>query len=78
LEEACSTHDGGANKMQNFGRKLEGNTLLKICGLRPRLEDNIKMNFKVAGFQGENWVRLTQDRVHCWAVLNMVMKLGVQ
>jgi hypothetical protein len=33
---------------------------------RPRLrwEDNIKMDLRTIGIDGENWIRLAQDRVH--------------
>jgi hypothetical protein len=40
----------------------EGNRLLGRH--RRRWEDNIKMNLTDIGINGENWIRLAQDRVH--------------
>jgi hypothetical protein len=44
---------------------------------RRRWEDNIKMDLGEIGIDGANWIRLTQDRVQCWAFVNMVMNLQV-
>jgi hypothetical protein len=44
---------------------------------RRRWEDNIKMDLKDIGIDGEKWTRLAQDRVQWWAFVNMVMELRV-
>jgi hypothetical protein len=42
---------------------------------KPRLrwEDNIKMDLKEIGIDGENWIRLAQDMVRWRAFVNAVM-----
>jgi hypothetical protein len=42
---------------------------------RHRWEDNIKMDLREIGIDGENWVRLAQDRVQWRAFVNTVMNL---
>jgi hypothetical protein len=42
---------------------------------RRRWEDNIKMDLREIGIDGENWIQLAQDRVRWWACMNMVMNL---
>jgi hypothetical protein len=42
---------------------------------RRRWEDNIKMDLRVIGIDGANWIRLAQDRVQCRAFVNTVMNL---
>jgi hypothetical protein len=44
---------------------------------RSRWEDNIKMDLKEIGIDGENWIRLAQDRVQWRAFVNTVMNLRV-
>jgi hypothetical protein len=44
---------------------------------RRRWEDNIKMDLREIGINGENWIRLAQDRVQLRACLNTVMNLRV-
>jgi hypothetical protein len=44
---------------------------------RRRLEDNIKTDLRDTGIDAANWIRLAQDRVHCWAFVNTVMNLRV-
>jgi hypothetical protein len=33
------------------------------------------MNLRDVEIDGANWIRLTQDRVHCWAFVNTVINL---
>jgi hypothetical protein len=44
---------------------------------RHRWEDNIKMDLRVIGIDGVNWIQLAQNRVQWRACVNMVMNLGV-
>jgi hypothetical protein len=44
---------------------------------RRRWEDNIKMDLREIGLEGENWIRLAEDRVQCGAFVNTVMNLRV-
>jgi hypothetical protein len=44
---------------------------------RHRLEDNIKMDLREIGIDGENWIQLAQDRVQWRAFVNTVMNLRV-
>jgi hypothetical protein len=46
---------------------------------RPRLrwEDDIKMDLREIGIDAANWIRLAQDRVRWWALVNTVMNLQV-
>jgi hypothetical protein len=44
---------------------------------RCRWEDNIKLDLREIGIDGVNWIRLAQDRVQWWALMNMVMNLWV-
>jgi hypothetical protein len=39
--------------------------------------DDIKMNLREMGFNGANWIWLTQDRVQWQAFVNTVMNLWV-
>jgi hypothetical protein len=42
---------------------------------RHRWEDNIKLDLRVTGIDGTNWIRLAQDRVTWLAFVNTVMNL---
>jgi hypothetical protein len=42
---------------------------------RRRWEDNIKMDLRVVGVDGVNWIRLAQYRVRWRAFVNAVMNL---
>jgi hypothetical protein len=42
-----------------------------------RWEDNIKVDLRVIGIDGANWIRLAQDRVHWQAFVNFIMNLWV-
>jgi hypothetical protein len=44
---------------------------------RCRWEDNIKLNLRQRGIDGENWIQLAQDRVQRRACVNTVMNLRV-
>jgi hypothetical protein len=44
---------------------------------RRRSEDNIKMDRRVIGPDGANWIRLAQDRVQWRAFVNTVINLRV-
>jgi hypothetical protein len=44
---------------------------------RRRWEDNIKMDFREIGIDGENWIQLAQDRIQWRACVNTVMNLRV-
>jgi hypothetical protein len=44
---------------------------------RRRWDDNIKIDLRETGIDGENWIQLTQDRVQWRACVNMVMNLRV-
>jgi hypothetical protein len=44
---------------------------------RHRWEDNFKMDLRVIGTNGANWIKLAQDSVHCRACVNTVMNLRV-
>jgi hypothetical protein len=44
---------------------------------RRRWEDNIRMDLREIGIDGENWIRLAQDSVQWRAFVNTVMNLRV-
>jgi hypothetical protein len=44
---------------------------------RRRWEDNIKMDIREIGIEGENWIQLAQDRVKWRVFVNTVMNLWV-
>jgi hypothetical protein len=44
---------------------------------RCRWEDNIKMDLRVIGIDGANWIELAQDRVQWRTFVNTVMSLRV-
>jgi hypothetical protein len=43
--------------------------------IRHRLEHNIKIYLKEIRFDHVDWIRLAQDRVEDWALVNTVMNL---
>jgi hypothetical protein len=54
---------------------VEGRSVCRVLVVRPevkrplgrprrRREDNIKLDLKEIGIDGENWIRLAHDRVH--------------
>jgi hypothetical protein len=44
---------------------------------RRRWENNIKMDLREIGIDGENWIQLAQDRVQWRSGVNTVMNLRV-
>jgi hypothetical protein len=44
---------------------------------RRRLEDNIKMDLQDVGFEGVDWIELSQDRDRWWAFVIAIMNLRV-
>jgi hypothetical protein len=46
-----------------------------LGGPRCRWEDNIKIDLREIGVDGENWIQLAQDRIQWWALVNTVMNL---
>ena len=44
---------------------------------RHRWEDNIKMNFQIAGCGGMDWIELAQDMDRWRALVNAVMNIWV-
>jgi hypothetical protein len=44
---------------------------------RRRWEDNIKMDIRERGIEGENWIQLAQNRIQWRAFVNTVMNLRV-
>jgi hypothetical protein len=42
---------------------------------RHRWEDNINMDLRKIGIDGENWIQLAQDMVQWWTFVNTVMNL---
>jgi hypothetical protein len=55
--------------------KPEGKSPLE----RPRLrwENNIKMDLQEVGCGDVEWIEMAQDRDRWWALVNVVMNLGV-
>jgi hypothetical protein len=60
-------------------RVLDGRSEGKRSPVRPRRrwEDNIKLDLREKGIDGENWIRLAQDRVQWRDFVNTAMKLRV-
>jgi len=56
-------------------RKPEFKILLKR--FRRRLEDNIKMDFRVIGWEGVDYLHFAQDRNQWRAVVKTIMNLQV-
>jgi hypothetical protein len=69
------THGGGEKCLGVLVGRPEGKRPLG----RPRRmwEDNIKMELSGIRIDGANRIRLTQDRVQCWAFVNTIMNLLV-
>jgi hypothetical protein len=60
-------------------RVLVGNPELKrsLGRSRRRWEDNIRLDLREIGIDGENWIRLARDRVQWRAFMNKLMNLRV-
>jgi hypothetical protein len=72
-------HVAQMGEMRNAYRILVG----KPEGMRPlgrprrRWVDNIKMDLREIGWDGRDWIELTQDRDHLRALVNTAMNLRV-
>jgi hypothetical protein len=44
---------------------------------RRKWKDNIKIDLREIGMDGEKWIWLAQDRVQWWAFVNTVMNLRI-
>jgi transposase len=66
---------GGACGLQVEGRVLNGRPEDKrpLGRSRCRWEENIKLELRDIGTDGENWIEMPQNRVQWWAYLNAVM-----
>ena len=73
MGRACGTYGGEERLYRVLEGKPEGKRPLGIT--RPKWEDNIKMNLQEVGYEGTDWVGLTQDRVRRRAFVNAVMNL---
>jgi hypothetical protein len=64
---------------KNAYRILVGNPRGKRPLERPRRrwENNIKMDLREIGWDGMDWVDLSQDRDQWWALVNTIMNLRV-
>jgi hypothetical protein len=69
----CGTHGRGVYRV--LVRRPEDKR--RLGRPRRRWEDNIKIDLREIGFDGANWIRLTQDRVQWRAFVNTVMNLWV-
>jgi hypothetical protein len=49
----------------------------RACSTNGRWEDNIKMDFRVLGWGGMDWIELAQDRDQWKAFVNMEINLRV-
>jgi hypothetical protein len=54
--------------------KLEGKRPLRRPGCR--WEDNVTMDLREIGWEGVDWMHLTQDRDQWQALVNVVMNFG--
>jgi hypothetical protein len=72
----------------HVARRGEGRGVYRVLvgrpeGTRPlgrprrRWEDNIKMDLREIGIDGENWIRLAQDMVQSWAFVSTVLNLWI-
>jgi len=66
-----STHGNDEMHTKFWSESLKEVTLRRS---RHRWEDNIKMDLAEMGWEGVNWMHLTQDRDQWRAVVNTVMK----
>jgi hypothetical protein len=44
---------------------------------RRRWEDNIRTDLRERGWEGVDWIHLTEDRDQWWALVKMTIKLRV-
>jgi len=72
----CSTH----GKMSRVYKILVG----KSEGKRPlrkpsrKWEDNIRLDRREIGLEDVDWIHVTQDRDHWWALVDMAMNFQLQ
>jgi hypothetical protein len=53
---------------------VENSKGMRLRGIRSRRwEDNINVDFKTIGWEGEDWIYLAQNREECLALMNMIM-----
>jgi hypothetical protein len=73
--ETCDTHGVGRCVYRVSVGKPESESPLG----RPRRswEDSIKMDLREIGIDGANWIRLSQNRVQCRALVNTILTLRV-
>jgi hypothetical protein len=66
-------------KMRNVDKVLVGEHEWKIPLGRPRYrwEDNIRMDLRKMGWDGADWMHLTQDRDQWLSAMNTVLNLRV-
>jgi len=57
--------------------KPDGKRPLSLRRPRFKWEDNIKIDLREIGIDGEDWFQLAQDRVQWWAFVNMMVNLWV-
>jgi hypothetical protein len=70
---ACMGEDRKLYKVL-VGKLKGGKPLSK---LRLRWQDGIKMDLREMGWEGVEWIHLTQDRDRWWVLMNMVMNLWI-
>jgi hypothetical protein len=66
---ACGTHWAERNAYRLLFGKPEVSWLVGRLGCR--WEDNIEMNLRKIGWEGMDWIYLTQHRDKLWAVVNV-------
>jgi hypothetical protein len=71
----CGTYGEGRGVYRVLVGRPEGKR--PLGRYRHRWEDNIKMDLRVIGINGVNWIQLAQDRVQWQAFVNMVLNLWV-
>jgi hypothetical protein len=74
MSGARSTHGRDEKDMQSFVSKSEGKRPLGISSHR---WEDIRMDIKDIGWEGVDWIHLTQDRDQWRAIVNTVMNLRV-
>jgi hypothetical protein len=73
--EVCSTYGEKRGIFRVLVGKPEGNR--PLGRVRPKWEDNIKMDLQQVGWGVMDLIDLAQDRDRCRALVNAIMKLRV-